>query len=412
MISVSAPRSLTDGLAFDPGSGWCFLDRSPEAVLFNPATGINHRLEGSMARRVRQILVNGHSPSNHTFPFFDKELREALQSERFIRNATPREILGLDDPTQLWIEVQGSCNEQCVHCYANSAPKDLPSLDRDTVRSVLRDGADLGFSLVQFTGGDPLLWDDLPAMVSLADDLGLQSEIYTNGLLLDEKLYEKVVDHDTRFAFSFYSHEPEVHDSITQHPGSWNRTVEAIKRALQGPTPVRIGVVMMDRNRGQEDEIVEFLRDLGIGPDRINVAYTQTVGRGQSLAENGAPAPSESGGPDRSSGTSSSSSQSNGHFSGERSNFNPGKLCVSYRGEVIPCIFQRDLSLGSIHRRSLSEIVSNPDLGRTAAGLSQDLEIPHDPDRLTCSECRFHAFVLHNLVRESDEIPRVGDSVA
>lgn len=385
--------SSSERVLFDPESGWCVLDRD-DVFLVNPAAVAEHRLEGSFADMFRTALESGAvlpDTLRNMLPFRGESLKNALRSGRFLRDPSPTRVLGLDDPRQLWIEVQGSCNEQCVHCYADSAPKDLPSLDRGTVEDVVRDASELGFSMIQFTGGDPLLWDDLPEMVGLARDLGVDSEIYTNGLLLEEELYRDLVVHDPRFAFSFYSHEPEVHDSITQHSGSWERTLEAIDRALRGPTPVRVGVVMMEENQGQREEIVEFLKDRGLDGDSINVAYTQAVGRGRSRGTSGEFSGSGSSG-------SPESTEDSGHLSGERRSFNPGKLCVSYRGDVIPCIFQRDLSLGSVHRDSLKEIVRNPDLGRTAGALTSDHEVPHDPDRLSCSECRFHAFVLHYLL--------------
>lgn len=388
---------------FDPETGWCVFDRSQGILLANPATVEEHRLEGSLAEAFRGALKRGSALPDaygEMFPTDGNTLQEALQSGRFFGDPSPTEVLGLRDPRQLWIEVQGSCNEQCVHCYAESAPRDLPSLDSRTVERTVRDAAELDFSLIQFTGGDPLLWDDLPEMVELATEQGLQSEVYTNGLLLDEELYGDLARYDTQFAFSFYSHEPEVHDAITQHSGSWERTLEAIERALDGPTPVRIGVVMMEENQGQRNDIFDFLRDRGLSEEQISFAYTQTVGRGHSLESSGArsissPKNGSSGAPDE--------NGSSGHMSGVRKSFNPGKLCVSYRGEVIPCIFQRDLTLGSIHEQSLREIVRQPTLRRTSEALTQNHDQPHDPDRLSCSECRFHAFVLHYLVGDRTE---------
>ena len=394
-------RSESDQTWVDPTSGWFLADRDGGFLFLNPGTLEEYQLEGTFAGAVRDFLQGGESWAESplrklesVLPSERKGLLHVLKTKEFLRSPSVKDVLSLDSPQQLWIEVQGSCNEECRHCYAESAPKDLPSLDPDTVESIVKDASTMGFDLVQFTGGDPLLWEELPGMVRLTRDREMIPEIYTNGLLLDESLYSALEPARPRYAFSLYSHEPEVHDSITQHPGSWDRTLEALDRALDGSTSVRVGVIIMEQNRGQEEEIVDFLTERGVDPDRINLAYTQDVGRGSSIPNLNQPSSNDGSPRSEPSPPSGEDVGDSGHLSGARRGFNPGKLCVSYRGDVIPCIFQRELSLGSIHRRSLSQIVDDPRVRFTAQSLGQNHEKPNDPNRLTCSECRFHAFLL------------------
>lgn len=405
MISLEQLVERTESTWVDSESGWFVFDTDEGVVLRNPALNLDHRLTDSFADGLRYSLRNQvvHPLLQTASRSLSEQLTsllDGIREDRFRTDTDVRSGLGLNNPRQLWIEVQGSCNEQCIHCYAESAPRKLPSLDSTTVQSIVDEAAELGFSLIQFTGGDPLLWSDLPEMVQRTRDHGIEPEIYTNGLLLDEDLYEALLPARPRFAFSLYSHEAGVHDSITQKDGSWERTTEAIERALEGPTPVRVGVVIMEENRGQEEQIKKFLRGLGLDSDSINLSYLQSVGRGReyddsesqsrSAGGTGSPAGDETGG---------ASGSGSGHLTGERRSFNPGKLCVSYQGSVIPCIFQRDVSLGNIHQRGLRSILEDPSLGYTVNAPKDGEPSPGGPEELSCSECRFHSFMLHYFLK-------------
>lgn len=404
---------------FDPSSGWCLFEIGDHVYLRNPASQREHKLTDSFARGLRYSLKNRvlHpllQTANRSLNGELSEVLSAVRADRFWSDTSLLEGLGLENPSQLWIEVQGSCNEECVHCYAESAPKKLPSLEPDTVEEILDDAGRHDFSLVQFTGGDPLLWEELPDMVAKTRDLGMVPEVYTNGLLLDRELYETLRPAEPRFAFSLYSHEAVIHDQITQQEGSWDRTVEAIERALAGPTPVRVGVVIMQENQGQEGAIRKFLADRGVPSEKINVSYLQDVGRGRDHAAGGtSDATSDSPSGEAASDGASGGTSDNGHFSGERRSFNPGKLCVSYTGSVIPCIFQRDVTLGNIHKRDLGEILENPTLDYTVDARREGTPEPGGPGELSCSECRFHSFMLHyvlqgNVTRSSSTSKKVG----
>ena len=85
------------------------------------------------------------------------------------------------------VSVIGSCNLSCRFCHNEGAPKSgrlrLHQLD-----PMFQAAATVGFTRVQFTGGEPLLNLELPGIVSTAteyfDDVGLT----TNGTYLAERL--------------------------------------------------------------------------------------------------------------------------------------------------------------------------------------------------------------------------------
>jgi hypothetical protein len=161
------------------------------------------------------------------------QLREELR-ERTLQPLTRETVLRGSGWRQLFVELTGKCNEQCVHCYAESSPLRAEALSWPEISAVLRDAKTLDFGLVQLTGGDPLLSRHCVPAVELAKELSIpQIEVYTNGLALRGRTYERLRELGPSFAFSFYSHDPDTHDAITRTPGSHARTARAIRRAVE-----------------------------------------------------------------------------------------------------------------------------------------------------------------------------------
>ncbi|MDH5673150.1 MAG: radical SAM protein [Myxococcales bacterium] len=287
---------------------------------------------------------------------------------------------------QLFVELTSRCNERCSHCYAEAGPDRDVELDWPTLEATLRDAALLGFPMVQLTGGDPLLSRSLVLAAELCAELGIEvTEIYTNGLALTPSLLRRLHPMPISFAFSFYSHLPAHHDAITATAGSHRRTLQAIGAALDSGKPVRVSVILMDRNRDDLDGTLELLHSLGIEPSAIGVDVQRSVGRGlMTIRPKDAPHHDRLGGHR----TAQRAGAQAGHATARN-----GRACVAHDGVVYPCILARDRPLGNVHERSLRQILEQ------ASALSIDLDtlvggFADSEERLTCWECRVRSAVL------------------
>jgi MoaA/NifB/PqqE/SkfB family radical SAM enzyme len=284
--------------------------------------------------------------------------------------------LRLDGFGTLFVEVVGQCNERCTHCYASSSPDIDERLSEDVCLSIVDDAAALGFECIQFTGGDPLLCSFLPKLVAHARKSSIPSiEIYTNGLALSQRLLETLAPNEPSFAISLYSADPASHDAITQTPGSHARTIAAIRRVVACDLGVRVGVIAMNQNADQVDATVRLARELGVA----NVAVTTTfaVGRGD-LYE----------------GTYDYERSSHGGHR-QQKNRVQGKLCVTYEGKVVPCVFNRSRVLGNIYERRLLDIAAAPLVRKEVRTLDDVLTACSN--ELQCGSCRLTACALHQI---------------
>ncbi len=93
---------------------------------------------------------------------------------------------------QLDIELTERCNNNCIHCCINLPEDDANARSRemstDFVKDVIKQAADLGCLTVRFTGGEPLLRQDLAELYEFTRRLGMQVILFTNARLMTPEL--------------------------------------------------------------------------------------------------------------------------------------------------------------------------------------------------------------------------------
>lgn len=105
----------------------------------------------------------------------------AVTADGQVRASVP-----LEGIRTLWVNTGTLCNIACTHCYIDSSPMNdaLVYLTQAEVRAALDDVAAQGHPVeeVGFTGGEPFLNPDFPAMVELALKRGYRVLILTNAM--------------------------------------------------------------------------------------------------------------------------------------------------------------------------------------------------------------------------------------
>lgn len=108
-----------------------------------------------------------------------------------------REKYGINPPAFCTISPTQKCNLNCPGCYAASNARTLASLPYWIVQRLVREMRDIcGASFIVISGGEPFLWTDGEKnLISLAEEFNdMFFLVYTNGLLLDDRLAKKLVE--------------------------------------------------------------------------------------------------------------------------------------------------------------------------------------------------------------------------
>lgn len=318
--------------------GWVVERRRSSTHSFNIHGGEALQLDGELHEDLwgAQVLLKSLAPTHPVISEFLAAFSKGLE-EPSLGGALRGSGWGT-----LFLELTGQCNERCVHCYASSSPEVSQALSWEQIRGVLEAARVLGFHDVQFTGGDPLISQHLTSAVELASSLGFASlEAYTNGLAFRDELAGLFSAHDVGMALSLYSHDAKVHDRVTNTPGSHVRTSDAIRRALARGLRVRVAGIQGCDNEQDQGKLVDYLLALGVHEGQISLDLQRPVGRGTFATD-----------------VEIRTVRGTGHSLAGLTD--RGKLCVSYSGDVIPCIFDRSTKFGSVREFSLCEILQQP----------------------------------------------------
>lgn len=180
----------------------------------------------------------------------------------------------LSPPLWLLAELTYRCPLHCVFCYN---PVDFAQhkdeLGTDDWLRVLREGRAMGAVQCGFSGGEPLLRDDLEVLVAEARQLGYYTNLITSGVGLTEKRAAQLkaagLDH---IQLSFQDSTREINDLVTRTT-TFGLKQEVAKIIESNGWPMVINVVIHRLNIEHIGRIIEMAADLGA--EYLELANTQ-----------------------------------------------------------------------------------------------------------------------------------------
>lgn len=287
----------------------------------------------------------------------------------------------------VWLELTEGCNLHCVHCYEGSHHVRSPhELSTEQWMRVIDDIFSNGCKRIQITGGECLLRADLTEIISYAYDVGIKDiTVFTNASLLSEPVIEFFADKHVQVRFSLYGHNSTIHDSVTQVPGSFDKTIRNVKKMISVGIQVTPAVVIMKQNENVTKEIEQFIIALGLKYDGYDVIREVFDGT-QSLY-----APTNQQIIDSINMKAPSFYISKEKFQKALSHNTCwyGKIAITPTGKVIPCIFERRLELGDITKQSISDILDSKQLRRLWNLDFSQIDYCKDCEfRFACKDCR------------------------
>lgn len=185
-------------------------------------------------------------------------------------------------PTHPVIEVTQRCNLQCVHCHADSDNSAESELSLEEMRLLLRGiAAQPEFKMVVFSGGEPLMREDIVELCDYASWSGLWPVIATNGTLLDAVLAKRLRRAGLcGVAVGLDGHCPAVHDKIRGEDGAFRRAIEGCIVARRAGLPLQVNITLMQQNYEWLPKIIRLSEHLGA--EVVLVYFCAPCGRGES----------------------------------------------------------------------------------------------------------------------------------
>ncbi len=176
-----------------------------------------------------------------------------------------------DLPGRVWMYANYNCNLACTYCLTESAPG-VPkrTLAADDMIRIATEAAELGFTDIGVTGGEPFLLPHLPTTLAAMADI-LPTFVLSNGTLFNETRLAQLdvlAGKDIAIQISLDSPDPDVNDEM-RGPENFAKVVDAIPKLLERGIRVRIATTGdPDRlSAGEHARLCELHRSLGVSDD-------------------------------------------------------------------------------------------------------------------------------------------------
>ncbi|PHV71002.1 radical SAM protein [Sporanaerobium hydrogeniformans] len=216
-----------------------------------------------------KYMINAFLPPVNSEAFFSIAKNVPGEGKEFYTNHVKGMRLA---PISTYVAVTKRCMYQCWHCSASEMmgqkQEDLKTSD---VIRIVKDLQNLGVGIIGFTGGEPLIRQDLEVILSAIDERSM-TLLFSNGYgLTKERAISLKQAGLFGVAISIDSIIPEKHDAKRGYKGAYQIALEAIENARKAQL-YTMGQVVCTRElleTGEIHELAKFLKKQGIHELRI-----------------------------------------------------------------------------------------------------------------------------------------------
>ncbi len=151
------------------------------------------------------------------------------------------------------------CNLRCAYCVVNQ--KDSRELSTSEVFSIVRGLAEMGTRMISLGGGEPLMRDDIGAIISYIKQFGITVRMLSSGIMLPKRISEVRILDELRISLEG---DEEAHERLRGF-GTFRKTLHAIELARREGIDVNIAVGLTAQNTSMPKFLMELARRLNIG---------------------------------------------------------------------------------------------------------------------------------------------------
>lgn len=173
---------------------------------------------------------------------------------------------GQGKPLWLVLELTYRCPLKCPWCSnpVDYARRSGEELDTAEWKRVLREGRELGALQLGFTGGEPLLREDLEELVAEASALGYYTNLITSGVGLTEARLLALKEAGLKqIQLSLQSSERELTDRLVG-ARAFDLKLKVARQIKAHGFPMVLNVPVFRHNIGQVADILALAEDIGV----------------------------------------------------------------------------------------------------------------------------------------------------
>ncbi|GHF41679.1 hypothetical protein GCM10018790_19210 [Kitasatospora xanthocidica] len=226
------------------------------------------RLEGIKLPERRFRELERARDSGATLPFWLTDAARARWNVELSVRLTSEAVLVRDTSmfghSRASWEINLGCDLDCEHCYLGQ--KRFAGLDGKGKRRLLLTLRDAGILWLQITGGEALIDPHFAASCRLAHDLGMMTEVLTNGTRLSNPdiLAALNAGRPYRVTVSLYGATAETYDSFTRRRGAFKRVTAGLAAGIAAGLPLQLALIVTAQNAHEHEQMLAMADELGL----------------------------------------------------------------------------------------------------------------------------------------------------
>jgi radical SAM protein with 4Fe4S-binding SPASM domain len=181
-------------------------------------------------------------------------------------------------------EITTSCNLSCVHCHTGET-RYQNELTTEEGKQLISQLAEIKeFQMMAYTGGEPLVREDLFELLSFSKAIGFSNTLATNATLIDDSIAQKLRNNGVVIAaVSLDGFDSKTHDKIRRKDGAFDQALAGIRSLHKAGILLHINITAMDYNIEEIKRLLQLVNELETG---ILLMYQLVpVGRGKNIKD-------------------------------------------------------------------------------------------------------------------------------
>ena len=177
--------------------------------------------------------------------------------------------------------ITNKCNIHCIHCNMDSGKALENELTKEECFKIIEELSSNNVQKICFFGGEPLVRSDFFEIANYAIKKGIFVNFTTNGLLIDENMIENELYKFELIRVSLDGPTPETHEFIRNLKGSYDTTINNIKKMTESGVNVGVVTCISHKNLDYIDEMICLLEQLKV--KKWFIPILSAAGRGRNI---------------------------------------------------------------------------------------------------------------------------------
>jgi len=163
-------------------------------------------------------------------------------------------------PISVVWETTLNCNMNCMHCGSSAGLKREKELTTNEGLKLCEDLKELGTRLISLMGGEVFLRKDWNILANHIRELGMNVTLMSNGLLIDEKIVDQLVEIDPyAVTISLDGGTADTHNAVRGAKTSFDKCIESLELLTEANLPTTVITTVHKDNYKELPLLSDFL---------------------------------------------------------------------------------------------------------------------------------------------------------